>query len=103
MPALLPTIHSAVSHFDGFLYTAWFRGEVARPDDEDLEGCACFVIQAQTEQAARLWGDHLSSSFSRRRGTETFLRSHTEAASSGLGTTPVIRAGHHATDAELGW
>lgn len=86
-----------------YLYTAWFRDELARTDDENYEWPACFLVEACTPSDAQSWGDHLSASFSRRRGTERFLRSHVELAEEAMEGVPVVQEGHEATDAEIGW
>lgn len=87
-----------------YLYTAWFRDELAQAEDEDYEWPACLVIEANTPSDAQRWGDHLSASFSRRRGTERFLRSHVELAEAATAAElPVVAEGHEVTDAEIGW
>jgi hypothetical protein len=86
-----------------YLYTAWFRDELALPEDEDFEWPACFVVEAEGADAAQRWGDHLSSSFSLRRGTEKFLWSDVEPSPQGLQGLPAVRDGVEATDAEIGW
>jgi hypothetical protein len=85
-----------------YLYTAWFRDTLALPDDEDVEWPACFLVVAENEANAQTWGDHLSTSFSRRRGTEEFLRSSVEPSEDG-GRLPVVKDGEDASDGEIGW
>jgi hypothetical protein len=89
-----------------FAYCAWFRDLTARDDDPDLEWPACFIVQAATSEDALKWGDHLSLNYSRRCGTELFLRSDVQDMSHAEGdwtTQPVIPAGYEAGDADIGW
>lgn len=86
-----------------YLYSAWFRDGLAHAEDEDFEWVACFVVQAKALSDAQRWGDHLSLSMSRRRGTETFLRSHVEPADRAAAMLPVVVEGYEATDTEIGW
>jgi len=88
-----------------YVYTAWFRDELAVADDEDREWPACFVIEAPNAAEARTWGDHLAQAFSRRRGTETFVQSEValQDTAGALAKLPTIPVGHEATDAEIGW
>jgi len=88
-----------------FLYTVWFRDELAAADDQDCEWPACFVVEAQNATDAHSWGDHLARSFGSRRRSETFLHSQVEAheTASASSELPVVAVGYEATDAEIGW
>lgn len=86
-----------------YLYTAWFRSTLAHAGDADFEWPACFLVVAANAASARRWGDRLSSSFSHRRGTETFLRSSVELASSDCDRLPVVKDGDEVSDGEIGW
>ena len=86
-----------------YTYTAWFRNTLARPEDQDFEWPACFLVLAKTQADAKAWGDHLSRSFSQRRGSEEFFASKIEPASADCAGLPAVLAGHEASDAEIGW
>jgi hypothetical protein len=87
-----------------YLYTVWFRDELAADDDQDQEWPACFVVDASSAQDAHSWGDHLARSFSAKRESEIFLRSELEERiESKQDTLPVIVVGHEASDVEIGW
>jgi len=76
------------------------------PEDQDYEWSACFVVKASTADEAVRWGDHLSESYSRRRGTEVFLSGdvvNAEVAEGDLSQLPIVPAGHETSDAEIGW
>ena len=47
-------------------YSVWFRNLLVETDDQDYEWVAVFVIEADTADAARFWGDHLAESYARR-------------------------------------
>lgn len=89
----------------GFLYTVWFRDELAAADDQDREWPACFVVEARNASEAHAWGDHLARRFGSRRPSETFLHSEIEAqeAAGASSQLPVVAVGYEATDAEIGW
>jgi hypothetical protein len=90
-------------------YAAWFRDGKAMPDDEDYEWVAVMVIEAETPESAKDWGDHLARSYSNRNPDETFLRSDVEMLSDSQWETgnwqqtPLIRQGYEASDGEIGW
>lgn len=89
-----------------YLYSAWFRNELAPLDDEDREWVACFIVEADTEESARSWGDHLAAAYSKRKVSETHLSSHVESASTAQGdlsTLPVVSFGYESSDEEIGW
>ena len=46
-------------------YSVWFRNLLVETDDQDYEWVAVFVIEADTADAARFWGDHLAESYAR--------------------------------------
>jgi hypothetical protein len=87
-----------------YLFTVWFRDELAADDDQDREWPACFVIDASSAQDALAWGNHLARSFSARRESESFLRSGVEERiEPAQDTLPLVVAGHEAGDGEIGW
>lgn len=88
-----------------FVYTGWFRNTHAAPQDEDHEWCACFVIEAADDAAARAWGERLSRDFSRRHEGEVFLNSEIEGPVDGAdhANLPQVVAGQSAPDDVIGW
>jgi hypothetical protein len=89
-----------------YVYRGWFRDLSTTPDDQDYEWPACFVIVATSAEEALHWGDHLSKSFSKRRGTEVFLWGAVEdvtVAEGDISSLPVVPAGYEATDSDIGW
>jgi hypothetical protein len=89
-----------------FVYCGWFRDLTKNPNDQDCEWPACFIVAASTADEALRWGDHLSESYSKRRGTEVFLRGeveNAEVANGDLSQLPIVSAGDEASDAEIGW
>ncbi|MBY0249309.1 MAG: hypothetical protein K2Q17_16740 [Nitrospiraceae bacterium] len=90
-----------------YLYTAWFRDSLIHPEEQDYEWCACIVIDANTLEDAKTWGDHLARQFSGKSFSEQFLRSVTEStegyADVDISSTPRIKYGYNATDEEIGW
>ncbi len=89
-----------------FMYAAWFRDSTKEVGDPDHEWPACFMVDAPDADQALAWGDHLATRFSRRLGTELFLKSSiVEAglAAGDLSTLPVVAFGHDASDEEIGW
>jgi len=85
------------------LYTAWFRDTLVQPDDEDFEWPGCFLVAAADASAAKAWGDHLTLSFSHRRGSEQFLWSKVERTAVSVAELPLIEYGREASDEEIGW
>lgn len=89
------------------LYTAWFRNTLFRPDEQDHEWPACIVIDANTLEDAKAWGDHLAKQFSDRSPSEQFLHSVAKPiednADVDIQSTPRIKYGYNATDEEIGW
>jgi hypothetical protein len=83
------------------VYTAWLRNLAARPDDQDYEFPACFLIDSDTPEAAQAWGDHLAL---RRcsRGDLHFLWSEAEFAEVPP-DLPLVRDGQDAPDSHIGW
>ena len=91
-----------------FWYVAWFRDTTQAPDDQDYEWCACFLIDAQSAELAKQWGDILAHKYSNAMETEVFLWSETQHydpndKSVDTSHTPHFAYGHEATDDELGW
>ena len=90
-----------------YVYTVWFRNASAEPDDQDREWPASLVVDAPTMEDAVAWGDHLAKRFSGRHPEELFLKSRVDPVESNgntdLSSTPHIKFGHEATDAEIGW
>ena len=86
-----------------FLYTAWFRDEIANCEDQDHEWPACFIVEANTASDAQAWGDHLARAFGKRHETESFLRSSVENVPLKSVGLPFIKYGYEADDKEIGW
>ncbi len=93
-------------------YTVWFRNLLMEPDDQDYEWVAIFLVEADTAEAARSWGDHLAKSYSSRNLEEALflwsdVRTLDDPIWSGV-TRPwsessLVRYGHEATDKDIGW
>lgn len=91
---------------NAYVYCAWFRDTNADSDDQDSEWPACFVVEASTATDALAWGDVLAKDYARRRVSEVYLRSNIEKSEMAAGdraSLPVVPAGHHASDEEIGW
>ena len=86
----------------GYEYVAWFQDPSLEKDDEDFEWPAVFVVVAESENDARMWGDTLAKSFSDR--TEhVFMRSSVGAVDASASPLPVVNFGEAALDDEIGW
>jgi hypothetical protein len=46
-----------------FEYVVWIRDLRFPPDDQDYEWPAVFAIEADTAEAAQVWGDHLAHAY----------------------------------------
>jgi hypothetical protein len=93
-----------------FEYSAWFRDECLPADQQDHEWIAVFLIEAESKALAKNWGDHLASSFSARRSSETFLSSEIRDADQcyleslpSNKALPLVRNGIEASDSDIGW
>ena len=86
-----------------FQYVAWFRSHTLKPDDQDYEWCACFVVVAEDENAAGQWGDQLARDYSGRSGTEEFLRSHFDSHPWKLGEVARVTLFEKVPDEVIGW
>jgi hypothetical protein len=88
------------------------------PSDQDYEWPVCLRIEAETEAAARAWGDFHSERRSRRYfPSEPFLYSRIEEINPNTRppifrnlnpemsheSLPILRDGEEASDGELGW
>ncbi|MBK9263142.1 MAG: hypothetical protein IPM54_25475 [Polyangiaceae bacterium] len=87
-----------------YLYVVWFRNTDMPPDDQDYEWPACFLVEALAANDALSWGDQLATDYSKRRGTEVFLKSYLDVDAEGdLSQLPVVQVGYKASDEEIGW
>ena len=86
-----------------YQYVAWFRDHTMRPDDQDYEWPACFVIAAAEGYAAQAWGDRLASNYSRRHEGCEFLRSYLDPDRWEEGEVPQVAVGEDAHDEVIGW
>lgn len=88
-------------------YAVWFRDSSLLPSEQDYEWVACILIEAETAEKAKSWGDHLAKSFAERTTNEQFLRSYVEEPGAwgerDISGTPTIAYGYHASDDEIGW
>lgn len=82
-----------------FEYVAWFRDPAMRSDDQEWP--ACFLIEAQSPEAALEWGDRLSRSRAIR-ASEIFLWSRI-GPTSGDARLPIVLVGEEASDRKIGW
>ena len=91
------------------IYAAWFRDTALLPEDEDSEWVACIAIEADSEQAAQEWGDHLAKAMCGRHPEQEFLSSEVSAvddpmyADTDVDGLPHVRCGEDVTDEEVGW
>jgi hypothetical protein len=84
-----------------FEYVVWFRSPALPTEDRDSEWPACFLVEAESPEAAREWGDRLARSRAAR-ASELFLSSRIEP-STGDQRLPTVRAGEEASDQLIGW
>ncbi len=85
-----------------YLYTAWFRDPRLAADDQDYEWPACFVVEAESADAARAWGDVLAKRRALRRG-EVFLSSEAGVADASADSLPRVAHGVEVSDGHIGW
>lgn len=83
------------------VYTVWLRDLSAQPDDQGYEFPACFLIDAQTADAAQAWGDHLAQKRCAR-GDLHFLWSEAELTDVPP-DLPLVRDGEDVADLYIGW
>lgn len=86
-----------------YQYVAWFRDHAMRPNDEDAEWPACFVIVATDGPAAQAWGDRLAIDYSRRHWGCEFLRSYLDTGRWEKGQVPRVAVGEDPQDEVMGW
>jgi len=65
-----------------YLYTAWFRDNHLSQEVSAAEWSSCLVIDAESDQDGRMWGDHLADLRTKASSSLTFLRSTVEKADS---------------------
>ena len=85
-----------------YMYSAWFRDEKFAPNDQNCEWVAMFIIVADNEKDARIWGDQLARKHASMIG-EPFIASYVESASEYEGCvnysgTPRVVAGDDSLD-----
>lgn len=87
------------------LYTAWFRDVSLPPEDPDYEWPACFLIEADSIDAAKAWADGLAQD--RKHRGEVFLSSDIREVDlplgDGLQDLPALRLGDPDASARIGW
>ncbi len=83
------------------VYTASLRNLAARPDDQDYEFPACILIDSDSPDAAKAWGDHLALKRCAR-GDLHLLWSEIESTDMPP-DLPLIRDGEDAPDSLIGW
>jgi hypothetical protein len=83
------------------VYAVWLRDLSAQPDDQNYEFPACLLIDAETAEAARAWGDHLAEKRCAR-GDLYFLWSEAEFAAVPP-DLPLVLDGQDVPDAVIGW
>lgn len=84
-----------------YLYSVWFRDDTLPADDQDHEWVACFLIEADSPEAAQAAGDELALARAQR-AQERFLRSSV-ALPTGAEDLPLVRAGDVVADGHIGW
>jgi hypothetical protein len=88
-----------------FLYSVWFLDKNAEIDDQDREWIACLIIDADSLERAKQWGDHLATNFAHRHANNEFTSSGIETASEKVLSQglPFIAFGEEASDSKIGW
>lgn len=90
-----------------FPYIVCFLDADAFEEDEHREWVACFEIEAETAEQAKLWGDTLAAAYVARWKNLRVTQSSTKPPGSWDDTdrrdVPTIQFGHAATDEEIGW
>ena len=87
-----------------YLFTAWFQDSLLPPDDEDFEWPACFIIEAENQNDALLWGRELAEDYCRRRASETLLHCGIDLAEEDeILTLPLVVFGQSVEDEHIGW
>ena len=84
-----------------FQYVAWFRDPALPQDDEDYEWPACFLVDGESSDAARAWGDRLAREYAPR-ANQLFLWSRVEPPSRDA-SQPIVVVGEEASDRKIGW
>ena len=88
------------------MYSAWFRNHQLRPNDQDGNWVAMFLIHGESPKAAQDWGDRLAKQFADRMRSEEFIRSCVEPPEvyrDCQGSVPRILQGEEASDEHIGW
>ena len=74
------------------------------PEDEDYEWVACLLIEADSFEKAKEWGDKLSINYCGRNSENEFVKSNVELyTKSDLSNLPFIKYGEEALDSKIGW
>jgi hypothetical protein len=91
---------------DKFLYAVWFRDLSLPEDDQDHEWVAVFVIEARDQQAAKAWGDTLSTWRCNSGGQEKLessIEPLVDPIPPNVGALPVVREGCDESFSQIGW
>ena len=93
-----------------YVYSVWFQDQSADPSDQDYQWVACILIDADTAEDAKKWGDHLAESYSARNPDNVFLWSQDVTTMDDPTwrkvtdwRCPVVVCGHEASEEHIGW
>jgi len=84
-----------------FEYSVWFRDDNCLPSDQDYEWVACFHIEAETKDKAKLWGDEVSRYYVARNSANNFLNSDVKMPEGDK--LPIVKFGIKPSDEYIGW
>lgn len=91
-----------------YMYVAWFRDKQLKPDEEDYDWVAMFLIAANSAADAKGWGDRLANSFAERSHRHVFRQSDIDSPAKygdyiRSENVPRVEYGVEAADDLIGW
>ena len=92
---------------ENWLYTVWFKDTSLKRDEQDYEWCACIVIEANSAEDGKEWGDKLSKRYTATNDTNEFTKSEVikfiREDYTDISDLPFMKYGQLASDDEIGW
>ena len=89
-----------------YVFTSFFKEPRFKEGDPDAEWIACFIIDGESMEKCKAWGDLLAENYANR-SSQIFYNSYVETldeySPSQIKMMPVIQEGKNATDPEIGW